>query len=1002
MKRKICLGVLGLSICLLSGMVNGMEVYGTEAAEEDSSVEEIWIDGEEDSIVQEDVTEERKIKVGWFESEGYYEKDQNGNLIGFGMDYLNAIASYTDWEYEFIEGTREECLAMLQSGDVDIMSPIRIDMELENARMSNEVIGESCGYIYKLGNNFRISYEEYDKLNRAIIGIEKGSGIEKEVKSYCEKHGFEFYDMVFFDTVDEMKKELANKKIDVIALDSYVNIDNLKVIGRFSNGRVTFAASDIGIWAELNQAIESIKLDNPEFTEDLMKRYFSESSQHNLEYSEEEKIYLSIGRKYDVALSTEQYPISYRTTEESGQKGIAVDVLKTLEYYSGITFNIIYVESYAEAEALLQSGEVDMIGGNIVGKQDINNMSEEFNLDDKGERKEYTAEFCDMEMAFIGRKGTNMEYSLKIAVPPYMHKCISELQIMYPRYDFVVFNSDDECLEAILNHKVDAAVQSDLKINELIIYDKYKELQNLKFIPANYAAAFTIYIDDPVMVNILNKTLNGITDTSLATIVNNNIQHIAVQQMSLMEFISQYKGYFILSVVLLVAINAAGLGYRKYKEEKKNKEKAYRDSVANISSMEKFRIDAEPILSSDNKLHYYLISIDVDQFKLINDLFGYEEGDRVIAYLAKVMQDALGKESFISRSNADRFVILKKAEQLSEVEQYLRQIFDTVEADIERVSGDYRLILKAGVYKIIEEDYVLSSIIDKASMAKANMEVGHESCFGLYSEAMRQKAIDEKKMENDMERALETGQFKVYLQPQVDLKTKKIVSAEALVRWIDSEKGIVPPFKFIPLFEKNGFICKVDYYVWEEVIKMLARWREDQQIMVPISINLSRVDIQKMGMIEDLMTLFEKYSVESKWVKAELTESVCLENDKIIMDKMEILKSHGLKIAIDDFGSGYSSLHMLKEMPIDILKIDKSFLDYTGEMQEKDEILIRDVVELGKHMHMQIITEGVETLEQSIFLEGIGCDIAQGYYYGRPMPIEEFELALEKNYWMEG
>ena len=336
------------------------------------------------------------------------------------------------------------------------------------------------------------------------------------------------------------------------------------------------------------------------------------------------------------------------------------------------------------------------------------------------------------------------------------------------------------------------------------------------------------------------------------------------------------------------------------------------------------------------------------------------------------------------------------------MQQYLQQVFDTVEADIDRFSGDYRLILKAGVYKIIEEDYVLSSMIDKASMAKANLEVGHESCFGLYSEAMRQRAIDEKKMENDMEKALETGQFKVYLQPQVDLKTKKIVSAEALVRWIDPEKGIVPPFKFIPLFEKNGFICNIDYYVWEEVIKMLARWREEGMIMVPISINISRVDIQKTGLIEEIMTLFEKYSVASKWVKAEVTESVCLENDKIIIEKMKALKSYGLKIAIDDFGSGYSSLHMLKEMPIDILKIDKSFLDYHGEMKERDEILIRDVVDLGKHMHMQIITEGVETLEQSNFLENIGCDIAQGYYYGRPMPVEKFELALERNYSMEG
>ena len=549
---------------------------------------------------------------------------------------------------------------------------------------------------------------------------------------------------------------------------------------------------------------------------------------------------------------------------------------------------------------------------------------------------------------------------------------------------------------------MDAAVQSDLKINELIIYDKYQELQNLKFVQGNYSVAFTVCTQDAALVNIMNKTLNNISDMSLASIVNNNIQHIAMEQMSVQEFVYRYRGYIVLSFVLLLAVNGIAIGYSKYRQEKKSKEKAYKDSVAGISSMVKFRIDAEPILSSNRKLKYYLVSVDLEQFKLVNDLYGYEEGDKVIAYLAAVMQKRLDKDSYITRSNADCFVILKKAEKLSEVEQYLKTVFEKINADIEQYDSEYKLILKAGIYKISEEDFVLSSIIDKANMAKKSVEIGHTSTYALYSEAMRRKAIEEKKMENDMEKALENNEFKLYLQPQVDFKTKKIVSAEALVRWMDPEKGMIPPFKFIPLFERNGFICKLDYFIWEESIKTLAKWRDSSQIMVPISINMSRVDIQKEGLIEATMQLFEKYSILPKWVKAEVTESACLENDKIIMEKMELLKSYGLKIAIDDFGSGYSSLHMLKEMPIDILKIDKSFLNYKGEMTEKDEILIRDVVDLGKDMKMQIIMEGVETLEQSDFLEGIGCDIAQGYYYGRPMSVAEFEAFLEENYKAEG
>lgn len=988
MKGKIFL----LSVSLCMGLLLGSKpVQATEAT---------------DPIIENVETEEGMpprfygniVKVGWFECEGYFEKDKNGNLIGFGVDYLNAIASYTGWKYEFVKSTREGCLEMLQSGEIDLMSPVRVDLELKNAKVSKEVIGESYGYIYKLGNNFKVSYEEYSKFKRMTIGIEKGSYMESEIKAYCEKNDFEFYQIVYFDTLDEMKSALASKKIDVFVTDSYVSVENLKVIGRFVNGRVSFATSNQELWTQLNHAMEDIKLDNPDYTEDLRKRYFSESCQNNLEYSLVEREFLSVGRKYEVALSTEQYPVSYKTTEGTGHKGIAVDILRKIEYYSGITFKIVYVDSYEEGQELLKKGEVDILCGSIIGKQDINSMNFSVMKNAPIRRKEYTAQFYDMEMAFIGRKGTPMDNSLKIAVPSYMDKCMEELETMYPKYEFILYGSDDACLDAVLNKKVDAAVQSDLKINEMIIYDKYKELQNLKFLPGKYSVAFTIWTEEAILVNIMNKSLKSISETSLSTIENNNIQHIAIEQMTPLEFVNRYKGYIGILIVLLFTINAVGLWYRKYKEEQKSKEKAYRDSVAQIGSMEKFRIDVEPILKSESKLDYYMVAVDIDKFKLINDLFGYAKGDKVIAYLAKILHSNAGADSFVARLNADCFVVLKKAEHVSEVEEYLNRVFEIVNKDIAEHDSDYRLIIKAGIYKVGEDDLLLSGIIDKADLAKDSMVIGHQSSYALYSEEMRQKAIDDKKLENDMESALENHEFKVFLQPQVDLKTKKIVSAEALVRWGHPEKGTIPPFMFIPLFEKNGFVCKLDYFVWEESIKTLAKWRDDNQMMIPISINLSRVDIEKAGMIESVIALLDKYSIHPKWIKAELTESVCLENDAIIMEKMNLLKEFGLKIAIDDFGSGYSSLNLLKRMPIDILKIDKSFLDYDDNMQEKDEIVIRDVVELGKHLNMQIIMEGVETLEQSIFLESIDCDIAQGYYYGRPMPIEEFEEILKRNY----
>ena len=453
--------------------------------------------------------------------------------------------------------------------------------------------------------------------------------------------------------------------------------------------------------------------------------------------------------------------------------------------------------------------------------------------------------------------------------------------------------------------------------------------------------------------------------------------------------------------IVVIIISAIAL-YMKYKREEADKEKAYKDSIANISSMEKFRIDVEPLLNNDIKKDYYVIVADIDKFKVINTLYGYAKGDQVIAFLARMFQKGLRSGDFITRSYADNFIILKRAKNDAEVTEYLKMTFKTIDKTLEnnkdKSEDNYRMLIKAGVYRIEADDDNISSLIDKASMAKKLITHMHQSTYKLYNDVMRQKAIEEKNLENEMETALEENQFCIYLQPQIDLDTKKIVSAEALVRWKHPEKGMIPPFKFIPVFENNGFISKLDSFVWEEAIKTIVRWRDEKRIMVPIAINLSRVDVEQPDVVSEIIGLMKKYDLGPKWIKLELTESMYSDENALIMERMQILRDFGFKIAVDDFGSGYSSLHLLKKMPIDILKIDKSFLDIDENMDIKDEIVIRDVVSMGKHLDLQIIVEGVETEIQSDFLEAIGVDIVQGYFYGRPMPLDEFEAALVKNH----
>lgn len=932
-------------------------------------------------------TEENKIlKVGFYEQEGYFEK--GSNFSGFGVEYLNSIAKYTGWNYEFVEGTREECLQWIENGNIDLFFPIYTNADIPNVYLSSRIIGEDYCYLYKSSNNFEVSHEDFEIFKDCVVGVVSGSGIEEKIEEYCEKKGFRFDSIVVYPSLEEVRQDLADGKIDLIAADSYVNLENMEVVGSFVSGLITFASSQEEIIAELDAAMDEIKLSNPRYAEELRARYFGEGSQKNLEYSAEEIEFLSQDLKYKVALCKEQYPISF-FNEEGVYCGIAVDILTTVKYYTNISFEYIYVDSYDEGEELLQNGNVDILAGTVLEKQDIYDLNE-------AKENDSIAGFFEMDLAFIGKEGIDLSEKLNVAISSYMEKSLLYLEEKYPQYNFIVYDNDEACFDAIVNKETELAVQTDTKINELSIYDEYKDIRKLKNIPADFMVAFTIKAEEPMLVDVMNKTLSGLSEAAISDIENNNMEHIERKGMTIEEFLEYYFWDIMVSVIVVLGILLSMIMYVKYKREQKSKEKAYRDSVADVSSMEKFRLDIAPMMEGSAKDDYFAIAVDLDKFKVINDLYGYDYGDRVIAFLAKKLKEDLKPQDYITRISADNFLVFKAGSNINEIYQYLDRVFKKVDDEIARVDRHFRMILKAGIYRIRKEDQVLSNIIDKANLAKRNMKKSHRSSYNVYSDEMRQKNIEDKNIENDMEEAIRTGQFRMYLQPQIDLATKEIVSAEALVRWIHPEKGMISPIKFIPVFENNGFITRLDLFVWEEAIKTISRWKNEMVPAVPIAINLSRVDMEREGMIESLIELMKKYKLESEWIKTELTESVYLENETLILDQMTKLKKFGFKIAVDDFGSGYSSLHLLKSMPVDILKIDKSFLDISPDMKSKEEILIRDVVDMGKHLELQIIMEGVETLEQSDFLEAIGCDLVQGYYYGKPMSVEDFEKELLK------
>ncbi len=278
---------------------------------------------------------------------------------------------------------------------------------------------------------------------------------------------------------------------------------------------------------------------------------------------------------------------------------------------------------------------------------------------------------------------------------------------------------------------------------------------------------------------------------------------------------------------------------------------------------------------------------------------------------------------------------------------------------------------------------------DRAALAKKSIKDSAMQFCAFYDEEYRNEMVKNTQIELEMEQALKERQFVMYLQPKFDLESREIVGAEVLTRWNHPTKGMIQPNDFIPLFEKNGFILKLDEYMWEEACKAIQGWRKTGRREFPVSVNVSRFHIKNRNIEQVLEKLLSKYDLSPGALSLEITETMFFDNSDKLYYLLKRLQEMGFRLEVDDFGSGYSSLNMLRNIPVDVIKIDKGFLDDTLT-SEKGKIVIRHTIAMAKELQLQIIAEGVETTEHVDFLRGSHCDVAQGFYFARPMPLEEF------------
>lgn len=415
------------------------------------------------------------------------------------------------------------------------------------------------------------------------------------------------------------------------------------------------------------------------------------------------------------------------------------------------------------------------------------------------------------------------------------------------------------------------------------------------------------------------------------------------------------------------------------------------DKLTNLLFYDDFKEEVGKVIAEHNQ-RFMLLSGNVSNFKYINNIYGYEQGDKLLKSIADFFISDFDDCIVGCRMHSDRFLALVKIDDDSE-EQVGNDLQKLISKFIEMITPDFPLAnihLNCGAYIIRPEDENVSEIVDKAEMARKSAKDNYLTSLVFYNEKIEEKARMEREMIPMFERALKDNRILVYLQPKVAIESGLVIGAEALVRMLDDDGKIVPPMSFIPILERTGMIIQLDFCVLDQVCALIRKWMDNGIIPIRISVNLSRFDFQKDGSWEQMLKKIKDFDIPREYLEFEVTETIFYDDVEFIINKLRQLRAKGHKVSMDDFGSGYSSLNTVGLMPIDIIKFDRGFVQNSINNQKGLEIM-SGLVDIFNKINLEVICEGVETEEEEKTIQQCGCDYVQGYYHDKPLPIEVFE-----------
>lgn len=929
--------------------------------------------------------EKRIVRVGFFPMDGYHELRADGSFTGMDVEYLEALCDYLNWNVEYVEcESWGNALDMLLNKEIDLVGSAQFSQErAEIYQYASLASGYTFGAI-AVNSDSSLAYEDFNAMRDMTFGV-VGTYIRKdEFYEYMADHGIPRPVVQEYENTAALQTALDAGEIDALVHSLTEIREGQRVVGRFAPMPfyyISYRGND-DLMRELNQGVADIKMNRPELENELMVKYYDSRLDQTILLTNEEKQYIAARGTLTVGYLDEYYPFSYES--DGVYSGLARQVLEEVSVSTGILFDYVKLEDMAEAKAALADGSIDILS--YCGESAANIRAEGLAV---------TKVYAQVPQVIIMRRNDKSDAIGTLAVEESNAAGEAVQNFTGENTRLLTFPTQLEGLLAVRDGQADAAIcdgylaeyllGSQLHFNKMEIHSVLSDVHSIYM-------AVTDDGDSPLL-GILNKELIEVSDKMVNDYM---LQDNFYSKISIETFISDNS----IPIILILMVCAAAVILVMFfllRNSMRVQKLMYKDTEFNIWNLNYLRYRATQKLAADKNSNYAVVYTDIGQFKSYNALYGWNAGQRILELVIETLSEEVNSQNELyARSYGSHFVLFVKYEDLDTLKKRLQDMADRVSARIDE-EAETHMSLAMGVGCLENGDDDLRRALSESIQLVDSLKNGYSNVVQIYDDKLRARLRENHAREKLLESVDIDRDFVAYYQAKVDIRNERIVGAEALVRFKDptADGAIRAPGFFVPYYERTGRIRDIDFFVMESVCRMLRRRLDAGQNVVPVSCNFSRLHFTADGFPERFEEVMDRYQIPRDLIEVEITETLVVEEvqQQKVKEIVDILRKKGIRLSIDDFGSGYSSLGVFEQIPASVIKLDRSFL-LNNENRVRQVQIMKNIVNLARDLNAQVVCEGVETKDDTELMMEIGAYVAQGYRYCKPVPEDVFEGML--------